>query len=118
MTLTPFLYNTLFFVTMNLDKWNALAPDVQSAIEKVNEEYFEKVAMGLWDKQNEAALKWSVETKGLKVITLSQEEADRWITLVTPIQDEFVAKMNEKGLQGKEALDMVKELSEKYNQQY
>ncbi len=118
LTLTPFLYNTLFFVTMNLDKWNALAPDVQSAIEKVNEEYFEKVAMGLWDKQNEAALKWSVETKGLKVITLSQEEADRWITLVTPIQDEFVAKMNEKGLQGKEALDMVKELSEKYNQQY
>ena len=41
LTLTPFLYNTLFFVTMNLDKWNALAPDVQSAIEKVNEEYFE-----------------------------------------------------------------------------
>ncbi len=24
LTRTPFLYNTLFFVTMNLDKWNSM----------------------------------------------------------------------------------------------
>jgi len=118
LTLTPFLYNTLFFVTMNLDKWDSLTPDVQKAIEKVNEEYFENVAMGLWDKQNEAALKYAVDEKGMKVITLPQDEADRWIALVKPIQDDYVAKMNEKGLEGQEALDLVKELSEKYNQEY
>jgi TRAP-type C4-dicarboxylate transport system substrate-binding protein len=118
LTITPFLYNTLFFITMNLDQWNALTLEVQAAIERVNEEYFEKVAMGLWDKQNEAALKWAVETHGMEVIHLPQEEADRWISLVSPVQGQFVSRMKEKGLPGQETLDLVKELAEKYNQQY
>jgi len=117
-TKTPFLYNTLFFVTMNLDKWNSLSPETQKAIEKVNEEYFEKVAMGLWDKQNEAALKYAVDTKGMKLLTLQKEEADRWITTIKPIQDEYVASMNGKGIQGQLILDKVKELAAKYNAEY
>jgi len=118
LTLTPFLYNTLFFVTMNLDKWNSLSPDVQKAIEAVNEKYFAEVAMGLWDKQNESALKWAVEEMGQEVITLPEEEAARWISLVKPIQDEFVAKMDARGLRGQEILDTVKELAGKYNKEY
>ena len=118
LTLTPFLYNTLFYITMNLDQWNALSPQVQAAIEGVNEQYFEEVAMGLWDKQNEAALKWSVEETGMEVINLSEEEATKWINIVMPIQDEFVAKMNEKGLDGQEILDTIKELADQYNQEY
>ncbi|NLK51934.1 MAG: TRAP transporter substrate-binding protein [Syntrophomonadaceae bacterium] len=118
LTQTPFLYNTLFFVTMNLDKWNAISPEDQKAIEKVNEEFFEKVAMGLWDKQNEAALKWAVQEKGMEVINLSEEEQDRWINLVKPIQDEFVTKMKQQGFQGEEILATAKRLSEKYNAEY
>jgi TRAP-type C4-dicarboxylate transport system substrate-binding protein len=117
-TKTPFLYNTLFFVTMNLDKWNSLSPETQRAIEKVNEEYFEKVAMGLWDKQNEAALKYSVDEKGMKLLTLQKEEADRWITTIKPIQDEYVANMKDKGIEGQQILDKVKDLADKYNAEY
>ncbi|MCL6560979.1 MAG: TRAP transporter substrate-binding protein [Firmicutes bacterium] len=118
LTRTPFLYNTLFFITMNLDKWNSLSPETQKAIEEVNKKYFEEVAMGLWDKQNESALKWALQEKGMNEIKLPQEEANKWITLVKPIQDEFVAKMNEKGLPGQQALDTVKRLAEKYNKEY
>lgn len=118
LTLTPFLYNTLFFITMNLDKWNSLPPDVQKAVEEVNEKCFEEVAMGLWDKQNKSALKWAVEETGQEVITLSEEEKNKWISLVEPIQEEFVAKMDERGLQGQEILDTVKELADKYNKEY
>ena len=118
LTLTPFLYNTLFFVTMNKDKWNALSPEIQEAILEVNEKYFAEVAMGLWDMQNEAALKWAVEEQGLEVITLPREEVDRWIALVKPIQEEYVANMNSKGLNGQEILDTVIGLAEKYNQEY
>ncbi len=117
-TKTPFLYNTLFFITMNKDKWESLPADVQQAIEKVNEEYFEKVAMGLWDKQNEEAMKWAVEETQIEVITLPGEEAERWIKLLEPIHDEFVAKMNEKGLNGREILDTVKQLAEQYNEEF
>jgi len=118
LTRTPFLYNTLFFITMNLDKWNSLTPDTQKAIEEVNKKYFEEVAMGLWDKQNESALKWAVEETGMEVIELPQAEAERWISLVKPIQDDFVAKMNEKGLDGQQILETVKKLADKYNQEY
>jgi TRAP-type C4-dicarboxylate transport system substrate-binding protein len=117
-TQTPFLYNTLFFVTMNLDKWNSLEPDVQQAIEAINEEYFEKVAISLWDKQNEDALKYAVDEQGMEVITLTPEEADKWISLVQPIQDDFVARMNADGKPGQEILDTVKQLADKYNAEF
>jgi TRAP-type C4-dicarboxylate transport system substrate-binding protein len=50
----------------------ALDPKDQAAIEAVSEKYFSEVAMGLWDKQNESALKYAVEEKGMEVITLSR----------------------------------------------
>lgn len=117
LTKTPFLYNTLFFVTMNLDKWNSLDSDTQKAIEEVNKKYFEEVASGLWDKQNEAALKWAIEEEGLKVIELSQDEADKWIKLVQPVQSDFISTMDKQGFKGQEILDTVKKLSIKYNQE-
>lgn len=117
-TRTPFLYNTLFFVTMNKDKWSSLSPADQKAIEKVNEEFFDKVAMGLWDKQNEAALNWAVQEKGMQVITLPAAEQEKWIDLTKPIQDEFIAKMDKQGLKGQEILDSVKKLADKYNAEY
>ncbi|HBX24489.1 MAG TPA: ABC transporter substrate-binding protein [Desulfotomaculum sp.] len=117
-TITPFLYNTVFFITMNMDQWNSLSPEVQQAIEEVNEKYFEEVAMGLWDMQNEEALQWAVDETGIEVINLPEEEATRWIELVQPIQDEFVTKMNEKGINGQETLDLVKTLADQYNSQF
>ena len=118
LTLSPFLYNNLFYITMNLNKWDSLDPQDQLAIEAVNEKFFEEVAMGLWDKQNESALKYAVDEKGMEVITLSQEEQDRWISLIKPIQDDYVAQMNQKGEKGQEILDKVLSLADQYNKEY
>lgn len=118
LTRTPFLYNTLFFVTMNLDRWNSLPPEIQRDIEEVSEQCFEEVAAGLWDRQNEDALKWAVEEMGMKVIELSQQEMELWISKVEPIQGEYVQRMNERGLNGQEILDTVKQLADEYNDKY
>jgi len=118
LTRTPFLYNTLFFITMNLEQWNSLSPDNQKAIEDVNKKYFNEVAMGLWDEQNKSALKYALQEKGMQELKLTQEEANKWIAAVKPIQDEFVANMTQKGLPGQQALDTVKALADKYNQEY
>ena len=118
LTITPFLYNTLFFVTMNLDAWNSLPPEIQSAIEKVNAAFHDEVAAGLWDKQNESALKFAVEETGMEVFNLSEEETSRWMLLMDPIQQEFIYDMQEKALPGEKALDTVKELAEQYNKLY
>ena len=118
LTLSPFLYNNLFYVTMNQEKWNSLDPKDQKAIEVVNQKFFEEVAMGLWDQQNETALKYVVEEKGMEVITLSEEEQDQWISLIQPIQDDYVAQMNQRGKQGQEILTKVKNLADQYNKEY
>lgn len=116
-TKTPFLYNTLFFVTMNLDKWNSLPEDIQKTILEVNEKFQEEVGAGLWDKQNEAALKWAVEEKGMTVIELTEDEMKKWIEKVEPIQDEYMSKIKNLGI-NKDVLKVVKELAEKYNKMY
>lgn len=113
-TRTPFLYNTLFFVTMNLDKWNSLDEATRKTIETVSDKYFNEVACGLWDKQNEDAWKWAVEKEGMQEITLPDAEAAEWIKLIQPIQDEYVTAMNQQGLEGQKILDTVKALAEKY----
>ena len=118
LTLTPFLYNTLFFITMNQEKWDSLSSDDQKTIETINDKFFEDVAMGLWDKQNESALKYAVDEKGIEVIELSQQEQDKWIALIKPIQDEYVSQMNEKGENGQKILDTVKALADKYNKEF
>ncbi len=116
LTRTPFLYNTLFFITMNLDKWNSLDSETQQIIEGINEKFFEEVAAGLWDKQNEDAMKFAIDEEGMTEIVLSPEESDKWIGLVEGIQEEFVVEMNKQGFAGQEILDTVKALADKHNQ--
>ena len=117
-TITPFLYNTLFFMTVNLDTWNSLSPNLQKAISEANQRVFEEVAIGLWDDQNNTALNWAVSEKGMQKIDLSPAETQRWIDQVVSIQNEYTAKMDAMGLDGKAILNTVKELADKYNQEY
>lgn len=117
-TLTPFLYNTLFFMTMNHKAWERISPELQEIFTEVTEDYLEKVAYGLWDRQNESALKWAVEKTGQQVIELPAEETERWIELVGPIQDDFVEKMDGMGIDGEVVLNTINELADRYNQAY
>ena len=95
-------YSSGMFVVMNKDKWNAIAPDLQKIIEKVNEEYAEKQGK-LWDEIDKAGREFSIG-RGNKVIALSQDENWKWTKAVKPILDEYVKNMKDKGLPGEEAL--------------
>jgi len=118
LTRTPFLYNTLFFVTMNQEKWDRLPADIQTTIEEVNEAFFEEVACSLWDEQNSSAWEWAVEETGQELIELSESEAERWIEKVQPIQEKYKENMEAAGHDGAEILEMVQELAETYAEEY
>jgi len=113
-TTTPFLYNTLFFFTINTDKWNKISEKDRKAILEINQKFFDEVACGLWDKQNETAYSYAVNEKGMEVIELSADEKALWTDLVKPVQDDFVAKMDSNGFKGREILDTVLALADKY----
>jgi len=95
-------YSTGFFVVMNKEKWNALPPDIQKIIEKVNEEWIEKTGKA-WDEIDKAGKDFVLKLDN-KIILLSQEEDWRWAKTVKPLLDDYVKSMKEKGLPGNEAL--------------
>jgi TRAP-type transport system periplasmic protein len=113
-TKTPFLYNAVFFVTMNKEKWEALPVDLQDVFLTVNEKFFEEVAAGLWDAQNEKGLQWAIDETGQEVITLTAEETERWISLIKPIQEDFAIRMEQQGFAGEAILETVKRLADQY----
>ena len=113
-TITPFLYNTLFFFTINTDVWNKISEKDQQAILDINQKVFNEVACGLWDKQNEAAYSYAVNEKGMQVIELTAEETAIWTEKVKSVQNDFITKMDSKGFDGREILNTVQRLSDKY----
>ncbi len=95
-------YTTGFFVVMNKDKWNSIPPDAQKIIEQINQEWVEKTGKG-WDEIDKEGYDVAA-ARGNKVIALAKAEDERWHKLMTPILDEYVKNMKDKGLPGNEAL--------------
>lgn len=95
-------YTTTFFITMNKDKWAAMSPDVQKAIQEVNAQFIEKWGRG-WDAIDKEGREFAV-AQGVNFITLSPEEDAKWVAAVRPILDEYVTNMTNKKLPGADAL--------------
>lgn len=117
-TLTPFLYTSAFYFAMNNDVWNSLPADMQTAIEEVTEQFFEEEAAGMFEDLSAEGMKYGVEEKGMEVITLSADETAKWKELLKPMHDDYVGQMESKGLPGAEMLELVKDLTAKYNEKY
>ena len=95
-------YSTGFFVVMNKEKWNALSPEIQKVVEKVDTEWIEKTGM-LWDEIDKSGKAFTLKL-GNQIITLPKEEDQRWAKAVQPILDDYVNNMRGKGLPGNETL--------------
>jgi TRAP-type C4-dicarboxylate transport system substrate-binding protein len=95
-------YTSGMFVVMNKDKWNALPPDIQKIIEKINGEWIEKQGK-TWDEIDKEGRDYTLKL-GNKIISLSKEENERWGKAVRPLLDDYVKNMKDKGLPGEEAL--------------
>jgi len=116
-TFTPFLYSDLHLVSMNLDKWNSLPSDIQQAIDKASEEAFRNTAV-LWDEIDESGIKFAVEQTGQELIELSAAEKERWLKVLEPMHDEWIKDMESKGLPGRQMLETLIELVDKYNAEF
>jgi TRAP-type C4-dicarboxylate transport system substrate-binding protein len=95
-------YSSGMFVVMNKDKWNALPPDIQKIIEKINGEWIEKQGK-TWDEIDKEGKDFTI-SRGNKIVSLSQDENWKWTMAVKPLLDEYAKNMKEKGLPGQDAL--------------
>jgi TRAP-type transport system periplasmic protein len=90
------------FVVMNKNKWNALGPENQKIIEKVNEEWIEKTGR-VWDNVDKTA-RQRLTAGGHKFIALADDDHKKWGQGVTPLIGEYINAMKAKGLPGQEAV--------------
>ncbi|GAB6155063.1 TRAP transporter substrate-binding protein [Desulfosporosinus burensis] len=114
-TMTPFLYNQAFFCTMNLAKWNSIPADVQKQITDATEKFYVENVPSMFDRINEAGLKWTQDKKKVEIINLSEAETAKWLELIKPLQTDYVTFLNSKGLDGEKILGTVKEVTDKNN---
>jgi TRAP-type C4-dicarboxylate transport system substrate-binding protein len=97
---------------MNLGKWNSLPKNVQAVVEEVSAEWIGKHAEA-WDSSDEEGREFTLSL-GNKIIPLSKEESDRWCVTVKPVIDAYVKHVESMGLPGREYVETIRELIEKY----
>ena len=111
------LYNKVFYVIMNQDKWASLPDEVKAAITEVNKSWAEKAGK-IWTSHMDEGLDFAVKNHGVKVIELGGEEHAKWMKQLQPIVDKFGADMEKKGLPGKATVDLVFKLADQASAKY
>jgi TRAP-type C4-dicarboxylate transport system substrate-binding protein len=99
-------YTTAMFVTMNLERWNSLPPDIQRVFTEVSDEWIDKHGRA-WNEADAAARELLAEM-GKPVERLSDEETARWRERIAPMLDQFAERAEERGLPGRAFLADLK----------
>jgi TRAP-type transport system periplasmic protein len=100
-------YMTSMYVIMNKAKWNSIKPEDQKAIEKINDEYNEKIGK-LWVELDNKAKEFATG-KGVTFVTPTAQEQAGTAAVMKPIWDDYVKMAKSKGLPGDEALKFVQD---------
>ena len=115
-TLFDGVYNKVHYVAMNRKKYESLPKDVREAFDQVNDKWSMKAGK-IWAAHQQEGLDFAKD-HGVEIIRLSPEENARWIKTLQPITAKFIADVEAKGLPGKEIVDKVKALCQKYDEMY
>jgi TRAP-type C4-dicarboxylate transport system substrate-binding protein len=110
-------YVTGMVVFMNLQKWNALPPNIQKVFNEVGEEWVERHGK-LWDQIEIEGFEFGKE-KNHTFIALTEKEKARWAEkVIKPLEDEYIQSMEAKGIPAKEVVDYKHKMIEKYSKIY
>jgi TRAP-type C4-dicarboxylate transport system substrate-binding protein len=109
-------YVSAMFVTMNLNKWNALPPDIQKIFTDVSRDWVDYSGKE-WNSMEIEGFQYAKKV-GHTFINLSDQEQARWREAVKPLQDAYIKSMAAKGLPGKEAVEYRQQLIQKYDRMY
>jgi TRAP-type C4-dicarboxylate transport system substrate-binding protein len=105
-------YTTAMFVVMNKKKYDSLPPDIQKIFDEVGNEWVDKHG-DVWVSADEEGLKY-VKELGKNIHKLSPAQEKKWIQSVSPIIVEYQMEKDKKGLPGKKAVNLLRELIAKH----
>ena len=93
-------------VSMNLNTWNNLPPDIQKIFDELSP-WAQELQHSLMDKEVEEGIARTKE-KGVEFISISPAERAKWVEAVKPVIDSWAADMDKKGLKGTEVVDFLR----------
>ena len=95
-----------FAVVMNRRAWDKLPADIQKILEELYYEQAEWTGAYV-DQHVEDALKWSVETHGVQVTQISEEELAAIRAKLSPMMDAYISRVSAKGIDGRKLIDFL-----------
>ena len=114
-TFVPHFYSEFFHINMNLAKWKTLPKDLQDAFDAVAEDAV-KEAGQIWQYQQQHAMDFAKKgPEGHMFIRISKKEEAKLKKVLEPVSDQYIAKLNERGLPGKEIVNGAGKIVAKYN---
>ncbi|NNG01189.1 MAG: TRAP transporter substrate-binding protein [Desulfobacteraceae bacterium] len=102
-----------FSVVMNKDAWNKLPKDVQKVFDDLRVEQCDWTGTYM-DNHVVESVKWSRDTQGVEVITLSDAEKTAWESKLAPITAKWITDMTAKGLPAARIVEDIKTFAKKY----
>jgi len=106
------LVTAAIVLTMNLDTWNSLPKEIQSAVIKVSADAAQKAGSLYDQKEAKAFAAW--KKAGINIYTPPRAEMVRWEKALSPIWDNWISKNEAKGLQAKKIVEQMKKLAKEY----
>jgi TRAP-type C4-dicarboxylate transport system substrate-binding protein len=111
------LFVVSFAVVMNKDKWNSLPEDVKKVMEGLKREQAEWTGTYV-DNHVKEALQWAKEKYNHQLFKLPPEDIEEIKRLTRPMIDDYIKRVTAQGLPGKQIIDDVFKLKEKYEKIY
>ncbi len=108
------LYTTVFAVMMNKKKYELLPAAHKKALEDVGGVAGAKILGQGWDAADVTGVEFAKKHNG-KITVLSDAEVKRWKEKISFMDDEWIAQMKKKGIDGKALLDDLRETVAKYS---
>ncbi|WP_300058903.1 TRAP transporter substrate-binding protein [uncultured Roseobacter sp.] len=109
------LYVLTFVLAMNKDRYEGLPDDLKKVIDDNSGLEFSVFAGGT-QADADGPAREAAAARGNNIVTLTEEETAAWREVAQPIYDEWVAEMNEKGIDGQALIDEARMLIDKYTE--
>lgn len=101
------LYTASMFLVMNQAKWDALPKEDQDAILSVSGEALAKMAGEVWDKADDAAIELIKQKGKITLHDPAPGELDAIKAAIKPYEEQVLAKITAKGVNGQEVYDAL-----------
>ena len=111
----PALYTTFFVVPMNQARYDSLPPDLKAVIDKNSGRELSAFLGSTQEGNDVPGRKVFAETAGYTITQIPAAEVERWKKATDNLDDEWVAEMNKRGLNGRAMLEDAQSLVKNYS---